>query len=583
MLAHLSHWILFGILAQAPSEAALLKAVPADVDVAIRIKGVEATRDDLLAMIKAMNPEWGNMAEGMLAGPLEQLREHHGAHASKTPFILFSRLGEPGGEGGPPPFAVVIPTDDYKGMLKELSGGKDVELKHQDGDYDAFDGPGGQGNWYAAQAQGVVAFGPSKELIAAFAKPGGKTLDSVLTGSPARGFLGGDIGVYVNAATLTKRYADQIDQARQGMMAAMEAQQGANAGAMQFAKEFYGGLFDSLKYADVLTLNVDVAETQLHLAGFLKLKPDSDAAKSIAGILTSDAESLGNLPRGAMAYVYMNVGAKTFERFQGMTMKMLSGGGKASPALEKAMTEFHGMGRIESIGSASMDNGMRTLNDIKVDDPKKFMDASIAMLQAMSGGEGPANFYKEFKVEPAAQTHQGITFTKVAATMDVEKLAQLAGNAPGQPEMMKAMFGDGKLTYWYGIDGKRVFQVVSPNWDDARSLVDGYLKGTNNVGQTAGFKAVRSELSPKASMILLYETQALVKMSVNMFSTIMKNPNLKVPDEMPKDPAFLGLSLTPQASEGYELDFVIPSGVGTVIAKGVIPIFQGLAAPGANQ
>ena len=84
MLAHLSHWILFAALGQAPPEAALLKAAPADVDVAIRTRGLEATRDDLLAMLKAMNPEWGNMAEGMLAGPLAQLREHHGAHACQV-------------------------------------------------------------------------------------------------------------------------------------------------------------------------------------------------------------------------------------------------------------------------------------------------------------------------------------------------------------------------------------------------------------------------------------------------------------------------------------------------------------------
>ena len=96
MLAHLSHWIMFAALAQAPAEAALLKAVPADVDVAIRTRGVEATRDDLIAMVKAMDPEWGNMAEGMLAGPLAQLREKHGAHASKTPFFTLLRLGDAG-------------------------------------------------------------------------------------------------------------------------------------------------------------------------------------------------------------------------------------------------------------------------------------------------------------------------------------------------------------------------------------------------------------------------------------------------------------------------------------------------------
>ncbi len=389
MLAHLSHWILFGVLAQAPSEAALLKAVPADVNVAIRTRGVESTKDDLVAMLKAMNPEWGNMAEGALSGQLAQLREHHGAHAVRSPFVALIRMPEPGDEPGPPPFAVVVPAENYKETIKELSGGKDVELKHQDGDYDMFDSPDGNGSWYAAKASGVVAFGPSKELIAAIAKPGGKRLDSVLTGPSAKGFLGGDLGVYLNAATFTKRYADQIDQARQSMMAAMEGrQQAGNAGAMQFAKEFYGGLFDSLKYADVLTLNVDVAEKGLHLAGFLKVKPDSDAAKSIAGILTSDAESIGNLPRGAMAYVYMNVGAKTFERLQGMSLKMLSGGGKPRPSWRRPWPSSTGWAGSNPSAPRRWTRACATLNDIKVEDPKKFMEASIAMLQAMSGGEG---------------------------------------------------------------------------------------------------------------------------------------------------------------------------------------------------
>jgi hypothetical protein len=68
-----------------------------------------------------------------------------------------------------------------------------------------------------------------------------------------------------------------------------------------------------------------------------------------------------------------------------------------------------------------------------------------------------------------------------------------------------------------------------------------------------------------------------------MFSAMLKKPDLKVPEEMPKDPTFLGASLTPHPSEGYEFHAVIPSSVGTVIAKGVVPIFQGLAAQGANQ
>ncbi len=185
MLAQLSHWLLIAALGQAPPEAALLKAAPAEVDVAVRTRGLEATRDDVLAMLKAINPDWANMAEGTLAGPLGQIREHHGAHAVTSPFLVLFRIGEPGGDG-PPPFAVLVPSDDYKGVLKELSGGKDVELKHQDGDYDAFDSPDGNGTWYAAKAPGIVAFGSSKSLVADIAKRGGKTLDSVVTGAARR-------------------------------------------------------------------------------------------------------------------------------------------------------------------------------------------------------------------------------------------------------------------------------------------------------------------------------------------------------------------------------------------------------------
>ena len=162
-----------------------------------------------------------------------------------------------------------------------------------------------------------------------------------------------------------------------------------------------------------LTLNLDFAEKGLHLAGFLKVKPDSDAAKSIAEVRTGEIAALGNLPPGEMAYMYMNVGAKTFDRLQGMSLKMLSGAGKPSPELEKAMAEFHGLGRIESLGSVSMDKGMRSINDIKVEDPKKVVEASLAMIQRHGRGRGPGRIYKELKVEPAAQTHQGMTFTHV--------------------------------------------------------------------------------------------------------------------------------------------------------------------------
>src|SRR5271170_6723316 len=180
MLAQLTQWILIATLSQSPQEAAWLKVIPADVDIAIRSRGIDATRAELVAMLKAMSPAWGKMAEDGLAGPLAQLQQMHGELALKTPWVSVVRLSDGGGEGGPP-VVVLILSDNYKGILKEFSGGKDPELKHDDGGYDAFDGPEGHGTWYAAKGPGIVAIGPSKGLIASIAKPSGKTLDTVLS------------------------------------------------------------------------------------------------------------------------------------------------------------------------------------------------------------------------------------------------------------------------------------------------------------------------------------------------------------------------------------------------------------------
>ena len=502
----------------------------------------------------------------------------------KSPLLALVRMGEEGGDGGPPPFAILLPSDDYKGTLKAFNGGNDVELKHQDGDYDAFDGPGGHGTWYAAKAPGVVAFGTSKALIADIAKRGGKTLDTLLIGPSAKPFTAGDIGVYVNAASLTKRYTDQIEQGRQMLMGALDqaAQQAGNPGTMQMAKDMYGGLFDSLKYADGLTIALDFAGKGLHLAGFLKVKPDSDAAKSIAEVRTGEIAALGHLPPGAMVYSYMNVGAKTFDRLQGMNLKMIAGAGKPSPEMEKALAELHGMGRFESIGSVSMDKGMLSITDIKTADPKKYLENKVAVLRAMGGGEGQSGLFKDVKVEPAAQSHQGLSFTHASATINMDKLAEISGNNPAQLESMKAMFGDGSMNTWYGTDGQRCIDVVAPNWESAKTLLEAYLKGEGGAGQAAGFKAVLSELPGRDSFAMLFSSQSLVRMLAKQFAAVSKNPDLKAPEAMPKEAAYLGASLTPHPTDGYEFHLVVPSPVGAVFAKGMVPLFQAMGAAGAN-
>src|SRR5262249_8068646 len=153
--------------------------------------------------------------------------------------------------------------------------------------------------------------------------------------------------------------------------------------------------------------------------------------------------------------------------------------------------------------AVTMTGGIRGMNDIRVSDPKKYIEANLAMLESMSGGEGRHGAFKDVKIERDAKTHEGMTFTHVAVTLDMDKLAQLGGNNPAQRENLKAMFGGEKMEYWYGTDGKRLLELVSSSWEDAKAQADAYVKGTDGIGASSGFKNVRSQLPDRASLLLL--------------------------------------------------------------------------------
>jgi hypothetical protein len=55
----------------------------------------------------------------------------------------------------------------------------------------------------------------------------------------------------------------------------------------------------------------------------------------------------------------------------------------------------------------------------------------------------------------------------------------------------------------------------------------------------------------------------------------MTGAELQVPADMPKEPAMLGGSLSATPA-GYRFDFVLPSTVGPVVEKGMVPMIQGL-------
>jgi hypothetical protein len=577
-MALLSTMLLAATLGQAPA-GGWLDAVPAEADVVLRVRGIEAVRNDLTAMLKAMSPRLGDQAGPALEAMVGQMKEHHGDEVVSAEFLALAR-GVPPEDPSQPPLAIVLKSSDYEGFLKAVTGNKELKIKHEDAGYDSFDGPMG-GTWYAAKgATGLMAFGPDKTLVSGFAKPSGKTAGHALSPAARKQFSAGDVGIYVNIAALASRYAEQIDQGKQAMLAALDQAppQAGNAGMMETIKTMYAGMFDSIKDADSLAVSLDFSAAGLGVDGSLTVKPTSGAAKAIATFQPGDTTGVGKLPADAAYYTYMDLDAKTFQSLQLIGFKMMSPGGKAPPEIEAAVTKE--IGRVETIGSVTMAGGMKSFSISTVANPKAYREVFTASMKAMTAADSPFNMFKDVKVTPDALTYEGFSFSKVEMALDFDKIAKLQPNNPGMVPMMKAMYGGDKLTAWFGVKDKQLAHIAAPSWDDAKSQLDTYLKGGDGVASTPGYKAIRGKLPEKASLLMLVSAQGLIKQIVAQFGAMGLTPDAKPPTDLPKEPALFGGSLTPVAPNGYEFHFIVPSAVGPVFEKGLVPVFSGIKPPG---
>ena len=77
----------------------------------------------------------------------------------------------------------------------------------------------------------------------------------------------------------------------------------------------------------------------------------------------------------------------------------------------------------------------------------------------------------------------------------------------------------------------------------------------------------------------LVSAQGLVRMFASQFAATLNKPDLKAPGDLPKEPVLFGVSLTPRPPSGYEFHLVVPSQVGPIFEKGLVPLFQSITPP----
>lgn len=574
MIVQVATFLLAAALGQAAPDAGWLKSVPAEADVVVRVRGVDAARDDLAAMLRALSPALAQQAVPAIEQAVELFTTRFTKDAARCEILAFARVVPPE-QPGRFPFAIVVHEADHQAVLKAVVD-ETADRKDEGNGLVSF--PGIDGNtWYGAPGEGVTVFGPDRGLVTAAANPAEKNLASTL-GDNSSKLLAGDLGVYVNLAALVSRYETQIDAARQQFMTLLDAagQQAGNRKTMDMVKGMYGKLFDGLKLGDGLVLNLDFDAKGLEVDGIATVKPDTKAARHLARAgATTGYESLAKLPANSSYFIHLDMNGELLTRMQNISMSMLFPDGEPTPEMEAALKAFKELGRLRTDSAAGFGDGFENFSLTQTDNAEGLIAATHANVGALKAVRPDSpNFVKGVEITDNAETHRGITFSRSEVTFDLDKLIAMSGPSSNKA-MLEGMFGGDAIRTWYGIHDKAVLTITAKDWETAKARVDSYLDGKGSLGETASYKAITERLPKSAALVGLLSVQGLLKQLATQFAAISRNPNLKVPGDLPAEPVLMGGALQP-AGNGIQFKAVIPSAIGPVFEKGLPPLLQGL-------
>jgi hypothetical protein len=333
-------------------------------------------------------------------------------------------------------------------------------------------------------------------------------------------------------------------------------------------------LFEILKKGEALAFHLDFAAAGLTVAG----QTVGSAARERAPAPPGNAALLTRLPANAALFSYMKLSPEAMQRFQRLGMSMLGDPtGKPSPALEKALERQRPTGLQEVASSVEMSQGLQSFSLVVPQNPNAYVESMDATLSALKSADNARDIVKDVKVQNAAETYKGFQFNKATTTFDLDAIAKKQPNNPGGADAVKQVIGGSEITTWYGTDGKQVLSVSARDWNAARAQIDAALSGAGTLGAVPGFKAIRAKLPEQVNALVLVSMQGVVRQLAAQVSARTPGSTVRVPADMPTDPALLGGALT-RTQTGSQFRFIVPSAVGSVVERGLMPVISSMTA-----
>jgi hypothetical protein len=567
--------------APAAAKESPLAQVPVHAPVVIQVRGVERTKDRLLALVKTALPDQLAAAkehiEQALKDGLPGGRKLEGIAPAGPIFIAFTELPKPG--DNEPPAALIVRVTNYQDFLKGLLTEDERKDLKKDGDLQTTKVMGEDAYFLHRNSYAIVAH--NKDVAEQFTKqqPG---LDTKLDKATAGRLLESDVALYVDMTAVNKTYGDQIQQAQQQIegfigIAAAQAPEASKA-SIEMGKQVLAAFFQALKDSQAFLVTGEFRPEGLavHFGGRVAAGSPSDAV--LKGAEPTPLGELRNLPAGQLAYFSMKSEPAMME-----ALKPFIAGAYGGQDDNKDVQQ--GLDLLNQAGAgvvyASYNIPVEGLVVSSYKNPQKAMQGQLKLIQAMKAGAGfqMAVLKEKPVVKENAHTYHGFKLTQVTAQLDWEKVA---GGAPGAQEMadaMKKMFGGEEVRSWFGTDGKLFVTVNAKDWNGAKKLLDEYFAGKNKVGLNPAFEAARKQLPAAATMVGLVDLPRYAAITTEFIGPMFKAlgapfeiPTLKV--EAGKTYVGFAVSLRPQHGS---FDLWVPATTISEVHKMVQQFMPGAA------
>jgi hypothetical protein len=571
--------------APVPGARSGLEQVPDTAPVVVHLRGIQGTRDRLVAMMQNALPDVLKKFQSEMDDFLENGkdgRKIRGLQKDGPIFLVVTDLPKSGQPlNGPPPFAVILAVKDYKEFRDNILTKEESKGISDKGDGIESAMMSGETTFFVDR-KGYAVVTPNEDIAKSFAKDKKFTgLDSRMSKEQAAKLLSSDLGVFVNMQSVNKEYADDIKKAKEGIEQALAL--GAAAGdesqkkITEAFKKALDPTFQAIEDMHALLLTAEMRPGGLALHLQSEMKESSPTANLLQDSSPIDFKELERMPAGRMYYSALKTSSALYKALGSMMSGVpLGKGAEDSKEVAAALNELADAGP-----TVRMDGFSFPMNGLQVyhyDDPNKAVAAQVKLFKAlMSSDPKNVGLKEKPKLTMDAAKIGDFKLHSIQLAWDFEKMAepvaQKGDDAKKQYiEAMKGILGE-KSTMWFGTDGKSLVLVNAPDSAAAKKLLDQYSQGTDKVGDNKAYLDVRKEMPRQTSFMGLID-------SAHMFASIleivkpMMPPGVSLPPGWPIMPAkdasaYVGMAVTLQPKRG-SFDFFISAAAAREFYKSVV-------------